>query len=329
MEYKIVDRIANGPQNARFLLLDEEQGYHSAKLPKEEYKVGDTLSGGGFALEPADQRWIHDYENKSGYPRKEMKEHLVKYKQEVLGDLECGQWKGSAKDHIFVSPERNLIGGQYDKEFLACIKRIKEKGELRDDFCHMTSSQAFAVNFFIPLIKEKRLSALGGFCDGVDYDACDFEVVKDQKEETHFDFYMPGLPGSPTVSVEVKYSENDFGKPKEITEKHHWKYDNIFGPNLKKAACIPIVESQLFEYYQIWRNILYTVVNPGQHICFLFPAFRADLNKPLEDVLSQCKQVILPYIHVIYADTVIDAMIAEGGALGEYYSEFKRKYLDF
>ena len=329
MEYKIVYAIVNGPQNTRFLLQDEEQGYHSVKLPKDKYKIGDTVSGDGIVVEPADERWVHDYENKPGYPHKEMLKHLVKYKKEVLGDLECGQWSDVPYEHIFVSPDRNLISGPYEKELLGWIRRIKEKGELREDFCHMTSSQAFAVNFFTPLIKEKKLSVLGDFCDGVDYDACGYEVEKDKAEETRFDFYMPGLPGHPTVSVEVKYSEKDFGKPNVITAKHQWKYEHIYGPNLAQIAIAKVEKSLLFEYYQIWRNILYNVMNPGQHVCFLFPAFRADLNRPLEYVLSLCRQEIRPYVHVIYADTVVDALIAEEGNLGEYYREFKRRYLDF
>jgi hypothetical protein len=191
----------------------------------------------------------------------------------------------------------------------------------------MTSSQAFTINFFTPLIAEKKLSILGPFCCDVEYPICAYEHVEDSVEETQFDFYVSGLNGNQAVSVEVKYSEDRFGDALD-DDSHVEKYSRIYEPLMAQITSVPKNQYEFFEHYQLWRNILYTTKNPGQHICFLFPAFRKDLKEKANYILTKCKEEIKPFVHVIYADCVVEELIALGGRLGDYYTEFKKKYLD-
>lgn len=327
MHYLIVDTIVSREKSTRFLLQDERGHYCSAKLPTRKYNEGDTVSEEELSLEEAKELWVKQYENRPGYPRREMLDHLIDYKENVLGCHDIVYFGNTPERHIFHTQEENLIRDDYFGMALsASVNQLRALGELRDDFRYLTSSQAFAVNFFAPLIKERKLSALGPFCGEIDYDSCGYEVVKDPEEETQFDFYMPGLTGHPAVSVEVKYSENRFGEASG-THKHKWKYDHLYKQYLDKIACEDVGEPEFYEFYQIWRNIIYHIKNPGQQICFLFPAFRSDLKEYVDYILHKCKEEIRPFVHVIYADTVVDALIAEGGELGRYYAEFKRKYL--
>lgn len=329
MQYTIVHTIVTCEKNTRFLLKDDEDRYFSAKVPSGQYLEGDSVSDADVQIEEAKERWVEQYENSPGYPRKEMLDHLVEYKEKDMGCHTEVYIGDILERHILQSPEENLISDEhYGAALLESVSRLRCKGELRDDFRYMTSSQAFAVNFFTPLVKDRRLSALGPFCEDIDYNACDYEIVTDSEEETQFDFYIPGLEKRPCISVEVKYSENKFGEASG-TDKQKWKYEHIYKMFLDNIASERVDEAEFYEFYQIWRNIIYHTKNPGQHICFLFPAFRSDLKKQVEFILSKCKEEVKPYVHVICSDSVVDSMIKEGGTLASYYKKFKRKYLDF
>ena len=324
MEYNVVYVIQIGPKNSRLLLQDSNQNYYSVKVPNGSLNIGDMCSNDDLCIEDASPNWVSRYERQTAYPRKKMMEHLIHYKQCILHDNE----NGNGIKHVFTDPRKNLIGGKgFDDELTDCIRKLNANGTLRNDFTHMTSSQAFTINFFTPLIAEKKLSMLGPFCHDAEFPFCAYEYVKDPAEETQFDFYVSGQNGIPTVSVEVKYSEDRFGDAID-DDNHLEKYSKIYGPLMSQTASVPENQYEFFEYYQLWRNILYATKNPGQHVCFLFPAFRKDLKGRVNYILTKCKEGIKPFIHVIYADCVVEELIALGGRLGDYYTEFKRKYLD-
>lgn len=95
-----------------------------------------------------------------------------------------------------------------------------------------------------------------------------------------------------------------------------------------ELTCVDEKDWQFFEYYQVWRNLLYTIVNKGQHICFLFPAFRKDLKEILDTIIIKCKEEYRPYFHVIIADDVVNKIITDNSNMKPYYEAFKQKYLD-
>ena len=322
----IVDIVSKGEKNTRYLVRSIQGEYYCIMARTGSYGIGDVLSGREVQLLPAEDRWVAKYENNLRYPRKQMMSHLEVYKKEVLKNTDKGIYNNREYDHIFVSAEQNMITGKgYDSALREQFNILKEKGELRSDFSHLTSSQAFAVNFLSPLIAEKKLLYLDDCFEYADYPRCIFEEVLDSEEKTQFDFFAYGQPGHPSCSIEVKYSEYEFGAtfadPTHL-DKYGSKYDGF----MEQLASVERSGYAFFEYYQIWRNLIYTV-KEGQHVCFFFPAFRQDLKEAVGSIVGKCKEEYKHLIHVIIADEVADRIIDCDGRLAPYYQELKKKYL--
>lgn len=186
MDYTIVSTIAEGGKNTRFLVQNSNGEYFSIKVPTGRYQIGDLASETYY--EPCvNERWINTAKVPyGGYPRSRMMRHLRWYKQEYLHDNVNGLYQNTPHSHIFDSPEKNLIKGcGYDECVLQKMQLLGD--ELRSDFTHMTSSQAFAVNFFAPLIAEERLCLLDP-CFDFPSPVCSFEKICLEKEQTQFDF---------------------------------------------------------------------------------------------------------------------------------------------
>ena len=327
MDYVVVNIIKRSKHNTRYLVEDPAGEYYSIKVSSDTYTIGEKFST-EKTLEPAKQQWIDTYNSlENSYPRKRMLKHLIDYKEIVLKDQSQGTHKSNRYPHIFDSQEKNLIKGKgYDEALDVWMNSLGD--ELRDDFSYMTSSQAFAVNFFTPLIVEERLDLLADCFQGLVFDENRFEKVMEPKDEkTQFDFYASGNDISNSFSVEVKYSENEFGYAVEDA-RHLDKFSRIYREYMIELTCVDEKEWQFFEYYQVWRNLIYTIINKGQHICFLFPAFRNDLKKVLDSIISKCKEKYKPYFHVIIADNVVNKIIASDSNMKPYYEAFKQKYLN-
>ncbi len=323
MKYTIVSIIQVGKQNTRFLLFSEPDIYRSVKLQNGTYQIGDIYEGPH--VEDAKESWIKAYVS---FPRKRMMDHLVSYKESVLKDIEQGAFRGNKRAHIFSSQEKNLLINnvhRFDEELNAEFIKLQRTGELRQDFCHLTSSQAFALNFFSPLKHLKWPASIISEELGFTLEDSDFEVILDDEEETQFD-YLIRNDGKPVCSIEVKYSEEDFGTAPADT-RHLDKYYGIYEKWLNEIT--DVEEVSFFGNYQLWRNILYIVKNPGQHICFFFPRFRDDLYKKAQEIQMLCKEQYRPFIHILYADTLVERLLkSDDERVIAYYSEFKKKYLD-
>ena len=326
MDYVVVNVIMRGKNNTRYLVESPTGEYYSIKVSSGTYVIGEKFST-EKTLEPAKQIWIDIYNLiEKRYPRKRMIKHLIDYKENVLNDHSQGMHKSTPNPYILDTQEKNLIKGKgYDEDLQDWMNSLG--GELRDDFAYMTSSQAFAVNFFTPLISENQLSLLcDSFKESV-FHELEFEKVLDSDEKTQFDFYASDKEKSNSFSVEVKYSEREFGSAIEDT-KHLDKFYSIYKGHMIELTCVDEKDWQFFEYYQVWRNLLYTIVNKGQHICFLFPAFRKDLKEILDTIIIKCKEEYRPYFHVIIADDVVNKIITDNSNMKPYYESFKQKYLD-
>jgi hypothetical protein len=323
MEYTVIDHIVKREKNTRYLLQGSDGEYYSIKVNSGRFEIGDSFSEMiGLRPEIAETRWIRKIER---YPRQKLMDHLKWYKQECLKDNVNGTFRSKPHPHIFDKPEKNLLLiGDYDD---ALQKQMNGLGtELRSDFSHLTSSQAFAVNFFSPLIAEKKLRIIDPCFDFV-LPECKFEKILDDEESTQFDFYAIDNEGKRSCSVEVKYSESGFGST--IGDATHLdKFLNDYESKMRTLTDVPQDNWQFFEYYQVWRNLLYTLRNPGQHICFLFPAFRSDLKQTIEIIIGKCKEEYHPFFHIIYADDVVNSIIKSNSPMRHFYEEFKKKYLD-
>lgn len=327
MDYVVVNIIKRGKNNTRYLVEDLAGEYYSIKVSSDTYTIGEKFST-EKALEPAEQQWIDRYNTReNSFPRKRMLMHLIDYKENVLDEHNQGVYRSNAYRHIFDSKEKNLIKGKgYDEALEVWMNSLGD--ELRYDFSYMTSSQAFAVNFFTPLIAEERLDLLIDCFQDLVFDEKCFEKVMDPADEkTQFDFYASGNDTIKSFSVEVKYSENEFGYAVEDA-RHLDKFSRIYREHMVELTSVDEKEWQFFEYYQVWRNLIYTIINEGQHICFLFPAFRHDLKEILDSIISKCKEKYKPYFHIIIADDIVNKIISDNSNMKSYYEAFKQKYLD-
>lgn len=327
MDYIIVDVVKRGKNNTRYLVEGSSGEYCSIKSKSNFYSIGDKFST-EKTLEPAKQKWIDNLNSKENtYPRKRMMKHLIDYKENILKDYSQGKHRSNTYSHIFDSQVKNLILEKgYDKDLEDWMNSLED--ELRDDFSYMTSSQAFAVNFFTPLIVEGELDLLDDSFKGFNLEDISFEkVLEPNDEKTQFDFYACDKEKINSFSVEVKYSENEFGYAFEDAS-HLDKFSRIYRDYMVELTCVDESDWQFFEYYQVWRNLIYTIINKGQHICFLFPAFRKDLKQVLDSIILKCKEEYRPYFHIIIADDIVNKIIAGNSNMKQYYETFKQKYLD-
>ena len=323
---EIIAIVRKGDENTRYLVQNNQGEYFSILAKTGKYDIGDILPECEVQLLEAKKNWIDKYQKEQSYPRKKMLSHLVSYKTEVLGNKEKVVINDNEYDHIFSSPEENLIlGFGFDAPLLKQVAKLKKKGELRSDFTHLTSSQAFAINFISPLIADNKLFYLHPCFEGTDNKKGCFEEIIDKKEKTQFDFYAPGRCGKSACSIEVKYSENEFGAT-FADPKHHDKYKSEYDKYMCQLADVGHDKYSFFEYYQIWRNLIYTIKKNGQHICFFFPSFRKDLKKAVDSIIRRCKKEYKPFFHILIADEIADRIIESDERLRPYYIALKQKY---
>ena len=327
MEYTVVYTISVGDKNTRFLIKDCYGAYFSIKVPSGELIVGDTFcSDEDYAI--AKDTWVSAYENYvEPYPRSKMLKHLIWYKHSILGDYNEGTFRGRKYSHSFDSSDKNLIMGKGDDEILMVCKKSLGR-ELRSDFSHLSSSQAFAVNLLAPLVHEGKLQLLDDCFSHSCKEKSMFEYVVCKDEKTQFDFFSSDMDGCYPCSLEIKYSEPSFGA--SINDSAHLdKFNEQYENYMKELTGLESKECPFFEYYQVWRNLIYTIKNKGQHICFLFPSFRKDLSETLMSIFEKCKEEYRKYFHIVIADNVVQKIISgENEKLRGYYTEFSKKYLE-
>lgn len=247
--------------------------------------------------------------------------HLGKYKGNSLDIHEPGVYRGKEYNHILPKERKddNLISPFYRE---AMKDRIdKDSIKLHQFFHHLNSSQALAINFFIPLVVENKLhyifSALGVDKEIVTHTK--LEKVVDSKEFTNFDFFIRGEKN--TYYFEVKYTEDGFPR-REIKDSTSNKYNQIYRELLKPITHIE--KDTFFAHYQLWRNISYAAQGI---IVFVFPLFRKDLTA----VVESAKEKMHAYqenVKVIYIDDICSEIVQNdtNKRLRNHFSEFSKKY---
>jgi hypothetical protein len=256
--------------------------------------------------------------------REQVIRHLIRYKESVLEVSACGTW--NAKEYRHILPEtvihRNLIESPFSHALEAAFNGIGgSPGRVHRGFAHLNSSQALALNLFVPLEAACRLDivleSLGesdSALNGVP------EYVEDPTEGTNFDYLIRGT--SKKFFFEVKYTEDRFGSAKN-DESHRKKFGDVYEQRLAKVAGIS--REEFFRDYQLWRNIIYT--DTGM-VVFVFPRFRTDL----QDAINHARHVsrVPDRIRVILIDDLVDrALRLEPAGLRNHFAEFSRKYLEF
>lgn len=270
--------------------------------------------------------------------------HLKEYKEKTLCISEQGIYvyrkKKLAKSYILPDKdtEKNLLDSGYfpaEKEF---YEKLKFKNRIHRYFRHLNSSQALALNLFVPVIEENLYSSL--FCiDGIKIRSAEFEHIEEKSFEdkfsgfrkTNFDFFVQSE--NEKFFFEVKYSERGFGNAAS-DEIHKQKFQEIYRPELKeictKESFQEIDEKRFLKDYQLWRIICH--VRYGS-VYFAVPEFRPDLKDKVESARSAIKKEYQDKIHVLVINEFVEKMISKGEAEGNekisgHYKEFKEKYLE-
>lgn len=331
MDVEIIGIVKKGAKNTRYLAKGRDDRFYTFLAESGLYYPGmqDDISDSCLQANPK-QEWINSCIEKSCLHERIIK-HLEEYKIHNLRIQDEGLFHGKRYKHILPKEEDNLIYGYgFDSILRNYYSAIKDKNELHIGFANMNSSQAFALNYFCPLIEAGLIGEILGIGDSVTPDECVFEY-EDESDLSQFDFFVKKSKLHPSVSVEVKFTEEDFGTA-SLDKSHLDKYDSNYKENLSLLTKEDISVSEFFSKYQLWRNLLFTL--RGQKVCFMFPKFRDDLTESVEKALSKCKNEYKELVSIIYPEDLkfVVPMDYKGNVdskpIVEYYKEFKNKYLD-
>lgn len=326
----LLEEIKRAKKNTRWLVKDETGNYASVLLNSNEYyEKGSIIEAKESDLEEAHEKWI---KRLSIWSKKKVKvlNHLIDYKLNVLQIVDEGFWE-SSDGQIHYYPHI-LTEGDYLKNVIPSKYRISienaiaaKESEIHKGFKNLNSSQAFAFNFFQPIIDENLFNE---FLNTTDYGANtkpEFEKLND--DNTEFDFYISC--GEKSASFEVKYTEDTFGDA-PMDESHIKKWNEVYKreiENLIGKDLLPMED--FFENYQLWRNILFTK-NKNHQTYFIYPKFRRDeLDSKINTILQQFP-VLKENVHIIYVDTFVEEILSNeySELLKTHYSIFKEKYLN-
>jgi len=284
---------------------------------------------------------------------------LSEYRQEnfnALNDAYCREKNDNEK---YVLPSicgmLNLLETYRDDFLRDELSNIAFHGS----FHSLRSSQAMCINFFFPLIVEKKLDIIlntaGIFGEEVSYNTAEFEKkssidnekaivekapeLKERRKPvipTSFDFYFE-TKSKKKFYFEIKYTEEKFGSAEEDkqTKTYLPKYDVKYKKIYQEAANGKIqpefnnVDSFL-GHYQIMRNLIH--VDNDSYVIFIIP-------KDNEPVYSQAKQaknfVVEEYkenIKVITWDDLYDIIEKHKFSgtskerLNNHFENFMKKY---
>jgi len=332
--------IRKGAKTTRYLICVNGE-YASVKLPNEEtvYEMPKEVDFcEGDIDRNINDKWVKASDN---WPKIKCKilSHLSKYKKNKLNICEDGYWTNKDGENIEYSHilpdgeiKKNLIDSSYHNSMEKTFDAEKDK--IHPGFKNLNSSQAFAFNFFQPIIDENLFYDLFELaCDNNSFAKRNHKTQifrhkfeKDNVEDkTQFDFYIE--KSDLNVSFEVKYTENEFGTADY--ESHKEKWDEIYKQKVDKLlGCNKISPEEFFENYQIWRNILFTL-DENHFSCFFYPRFReGDLTTMINQILDKypsLKERIIIFYTDDFVNKILDGDYSE--KLKEHYREFKKKYL--
>ncbi len=261
---------------------------------------------------------------------------LGKYKTDVLNVQEDGTFRYRGREipqsHILPKDkEAHNILEPYRQRFLLPDYRSVQRHQY---FHHLNSSQALCVNLFLPLREENKL---GAFLDYLEIPTTgnlhsEFEkkslVEEKAARKTSFDFYLKN--SSNEVYVEVKYTEDGFGKAKN-DDVHHRKFTLTYQPLLKASRYLAKAcqdEAEFLGHYQMLRNL----VHIGDKACvvLLFPsgneqvAIEAAYAK--KHFLTDVGRERLVIVHLERLISHLETALS-GTPLDYYYQRFREKYL--
>jgi hypothetical protein len=242
--------------------------------------------------------------------------HLTAYKHTHLGGPPAGTYLYRGQEllyeHILPTRGSRLNFLKESRDLIVSFLGSNPQVKLHKYFHHLNSSQAFALNLFVPFFEggaeasRALLAALGQCSELIKWEP---EAVPDTTEGTNLDAFWMTTDGTQTF-CEVKLSERDFGKAR-IDERHLLKLRDIYLPRLAPHLSSELqVETEFFGSYQILRNIWHMVGAPNGRLVFLLPRGNSKLwpmlNAPLKHVSAEVRE----RIYVVAIEDLFDNLTA-------------------
>lgn len=268
-----------------------------------------------------------------------LREHLARYKREVLGVTADGTWRYRGKDlaypHILPADLRhlNVVEGARDEFWTYWEdqkRRAKPSAKLHRNFTHLTSSQALAFNLFFPFLGSSRaapealLGALG--VENEPVRNWRFDEVLDPREGTNFDVAIT-LASGRRVLVEVKLTESEFGTCHDDPE-HRDKLAAIYAPRLSGRVPSEVTDAPaFFTYYQILRNV--ADADETTTVVFLVPKANDALAKDIAFIRDTVLPAYRPTVDVVYLEDLLANVSTElcASPLAVDLAAFAAKYI--
>jgi len=268
------------------------------------------------------------------------KEKLELYKKNVMGISANGifNYKGIKYNYGYILPKKDKWKNILPYKNCEVKDKFISENQLHKYFHHLNSSQAMCLNFFYPLICEKKLDIILNalFIYGeVDYKAVEFEKESNLDVgygmSTNFDFYIPLIDGR-KIYFEIKYTENGFGKAKNDIE-HKNKYESLYKSLLMKNMAINNKfkkQENFLKNYQIIRNLVH--IDDKSTVVFIYPKnnirIQKDVNKVKNEIINNnWNKHFIPITWKQITNTVL--MFVSEPELVEYYQKkFITKYLN-
>ena len=233
-------------------------------------------------------------------------------------------------------------------------------------FSHLNSSQAMCLNFFAPLIIEKKLDLLQNLL-GLDQNESfitdhsafekegtdkytgddlkklarrDIKVSANDNKPTNFDFFLE-TKSEKKFYFEIKFTEDGFaGNKKNASEqKYRDKYDMIYAPllcdrqnNIINLANQHKGEQQRNEFYgnyQIFRNLL-AIKDKKSYVVFVYPKQNERIRQQAETAKKFLTESYQSHLILLEWDVLFDSIKrrVRSGELYEHLKKFGEKYIE-
>jgi hypothetical protein len=260
------------------------------------------------------------------------RKYLAEYKRSRLGVSDSGEYEGKEYAHILPKKLQKLnILEPIRKEFWTYCE--KNNIRLHKYFHHLNSSQAMCFNLFFPIILLNRLDLLNQTLKvGNSIVEASFEKILDKNEGTNFDLYLLGSDGTQTF-VEVKYSENEFGRARP--NKERWdKLETIYRDSLSGLVDNEFIERSFFDNYQVLRLLSY--LRHGErggmnYVRIIIPKWNKSLleheKKITNNILAETAKRNVEFIYLEDIVTALEkALAGEVSVLAACIKSFREKY---
>lgn len=254
---------------------------------------------------------------------------LASYKSKWLGELKPGKfvYRGEEREYEHILPREqkwlNLLQPfRHDiQQYLEDRPSIK----LHRYFHHLNSSQAFALNLFLPYFEKggapQLLAAMGSTGKFLSWEP---ECIVDAAEGTNVD--VAWLSGGVRTFCEVKLSEQEFGTAKN-DEAHRDKLQRIYKPILAGACKPELLEPEnFFRNYQLFRNVWLIAREPGSQLVFFAPRANTKLWRQLTAFLDLLAGTLATRVRAVAVEDAINMLAVSAQLPGLYgYAELLRE----